>query len=616
MAAAVHLEMIEASDPGDRRKRLSELMVRLRSRQWAGFAVGSALALLVIGPGMGLGAWVNLDQTVLPSVAVPNSLFGLGPEIPRRALFNVVPALFAPIGLSAFVSKCIVVALFGAAVAGIVRWTSDCRTWVSLGCGALYVMSPFVVTRLGVGHLGLVWAMAVLPHALRTWLAPNGRLAATYQFALLAALGGHLAGSAVLLCLPGVVVARGWRRGFPTAAVIGAAQAVWAVPGWAIVSAAGFEQPSSVDFPTRIGGVWAPLRLVAGEGYFNPGAAAAALPPWLSALVGLSLLSAAALGAWSLWSRGSRSVWWGAFTIAAAGFFVSCITLVGWGRSVWSWVTDSGVLNMWREGQRAFLLPWIFVCVGVAFGVEWWATRVSWADLGVGVIPLCLALLLAGPNVWGVGGRLDDVDLPDGWEVARDHIHADPGTTLILPADQYRHQPWADNRVSHQLFGSYVGGDLVVSSDAGSARGGGEIDPRMNAMWTVLLRWGFDPDGELSVFLNAAGIKWVVALDDTDSMSLEPLLDDRGLLLDLDRPGVRLFRTKGVTLAAGRGVPVNAEEIWPGFILLDSDIAAFVARSGAGALRWRLRASPAHAVDRGATCARLRVETIGWRTLA
>jgi hypothetical protein len=252
---------------------------------------------------------------------------------------------------------------------------------------------------------------------------------------------------------------------------------------------------------------------------------------------------------------------------------------------------------MWREGQRAFLLAWIFVCVLAAFGAESLAQRARWADLAVALVPLCLGLVLLGPNVLGVGGRLDEVKLPQGWEAAREAILADPGTTLILPADQYRRQAWAGDRVSHQLFGSYIGGDLVVSSDAGSARGGGEIDPRMEATWTALLRWGFDPDGELHVFLGAAGIKWVVALDDSDSMSLEPLRDDSGLTILVDEPGVTLYRTDGVTLAAGRGIDIDAREIWPGFIRLDSDSAAFVARSGAGG--WLRGLSSGHVAPPG-----------------
>lgn len=568
----------------ERASRTSSTLDALRSCpvHRIGFGVGVILALLVIGPGFGLGAWVNLDQTVLPKMAVPNSLFGLGPELPRRALFTTIPALFSFMGAAALVMKIIVVALFGFAVAGICRWLERCHMLVALGAGALYVLSPFVITRLSIGHLGLIWAAAYLPHALKAWLDPSVRWPKVFLYAVLLSLGGQLAGSVVIIVVPAVLIARGFRRGAVPMMLILFAQLSWAMSGWGISTASGFSQPNSVDFPTRVSGWLAPLRVVAGEGYFHTTASPTPYSARLSALIGLLILVLCLVGVITRAKAIPSRLVWALVWVVAIGMLMTMATTNSVGQEIFEKVTSNRYANLWREGQRTFLPAWMVLCLGLGVGAQRLGERVRAFDLVGWAVPLSIAFIAVGPNVWGAQGMLDNFVVPAGWSTARSAIHADPGSTLVVPSDQYISVPWANNRTSHQLFGSYVGGDLISSSDAGSANGGGEIDDRMEVMWSAMLKWGFQPEGQLTDILKPMGVKWVVRLKTDSGMSFVPLDDDENLTTIVETSQLTLFRVEGVTLAAGHGHKIDAREVWPGVIIADSERAAFLARSGAG----------------------------------
>ena len=395
---------------------MSSILDRLRS--WPvhriGFGLGVILALLVIGPGFGMGAWVNLDQTVLPKMAVPNSLFGVGPELPRRALFTTIPALFSFMGAAALVMKIIVVALFGFAVAGICRWLERCHALAAFGAGVLYILSPFVITRLAIGHLGLIWAAAFLPHALKAWLDPSVRWPKVFLYGVLLSLGGQLAGGAVILIAPAIVIRRGMRHGLIPMVLVLSAQASWAASGWAISTASGFRQPNSFDFPTRLKGWLAPFRVIAGEGYFHTTASPTPLALPASVAVGLAIFGLSTVGFCSVGRRVPRGYLLALGWVVAVGMSVALLTTSAAGRDLFETITSNRFLNLWREGQRAFLPAWLVICIAVGFGVDRLSSKARSTDLLVVSIPLCLGLVLGSPNVWGVQGRLDEFAVPSG----------------------------------------------------------------------------------------------------------------------------------------------------------------------------------------------------------
>lgn len=578
-----------------RAQRILDAAAHLSTVQWAA-VVGVVAALAVIGPGLGPGAWVNLDHSTLPRLAAPNSLFGLGPDVPRRAPVTAVASLFAGLGLSALVLKLATVALFGLAAAGCARWCGRAGRVATLGASALYVLGPFLVNRLVVGHFGVVWAAALLPHAMKVWVDPTTRWSRAFRWAVLLGIGGHLAGTAVLVVLPAVWIVRGLRSGASTIAWVLAGQAVWVVPGAAVTAASHFSQPGAVDFATTIQGWLGPLRLFGGEGFFQTDAGGRVLPsPWPlvigTMIVGLALLGGLVL-ATGRRAPQRRLVAWS--VAAALGLFITLASTVPGVRGWWNDASVHMPLNMWREGDRAFLVPWMFCCPLIAIGAQRLSQWLRDGYLVALVVPAVMALVLAGPNLWGAEGRLDNVAIPKGWDAARAAILRDPGTTLVVPPSQYLRTPWAGNRKSHQLFGNYVGGDLVASSDAGSIRGGSEVDPRMDRMFAAIVRWGFQPAGELAPYLRASGIKWVVALDLPGANLYVPLDNEKALRPVIQTPGIRLYRVSDVGLAATARALVSAREVWPGLIHVDTSGPVFVARSAAGGwLRGTMAATPA-----------------------
>src|SRR5438045_2907295 len=108
---------------------------------------------------------------------VPRGMWGLGPELPRRVpLWGPIAWTSSILGGELVMKTMMVVAIIGAA-AGAFRLATHhldrCTPTTALGAAALYATGPFLLTRLAVGQLTVVWAMALLPWALPDLLAPS-----------------------------------------------------------------------------------------------------------------------------------------------------------------------------------------------------------------------------------------------------------------------------------------------------------------------------------------------------------------------------------------------------------------------------------------------------------
>lgn len=560
---------------------------------------GLAVAIVVCGPGLRRGAWINIDHTLLPSTAAPNSLWGVGVELPRRAPFTTFAALGADAHISDVLAKVVVLALFAAAGAGVVRlaafWgeltgSRSTDRLLAVGAAVLYVTSPLVLTRLSVGHIGWLWALGLVPHALCTWLDPERPVAASFLWAAAVGLGGHLAGGAALLCLPVVLAALGPRRSAPRFLAIMAGQLVWVMPGWAIQRATSFGQPGGVDFPTRVSWPWAPLRLVVGQGFFQTQARVDTPDGAIGLTIAAVVLVAAAGGWWAL--RPRRRVW-AVLAAVAPGTALALVSTTPSGLRWWSSMSSTLPLNLWREGQRAFLVPWLFLCVGVVWGISALVRRWPLVEWSIAAVPVVLAASLVAPNLWGIHGVLNAEPIPQGWIESRDAIARDPGTLLVLPPEEYSVVSWAGSRRSHMLFPSFVGGDAIVSTDAGSPNGGSQADMRMDRVLSAVLRAGFDHTVLLGELLRPIGVKWVALLQAPGNEIYSDLSADPNLERVIVKPRLQLFRVRDAAVAVGPDGALDAEEVWPGLVLVHSNDAVTVSRSGSGGwMRGTVSGSP------------------------
>ena len=118
---------------------------------------------------------------------MPQGVWGLGPELPRRLPFMVPLAWLSSVVDGTVVAKALLVAVFAVAFVGAQRLVADRAVPTRVASGLLYAASPFLLTRVATGYLGVALMMAVLPWVLPRLSAPSGSIRRTLLAA--AALG-------------------------------------------------------------------------------------------------------------------------------------------------------------------------------------------------------------------------------------------------------------------------------------------------------------------------------------------------------------------------------------------------------------------------------------------
>ncbi|MCB1028503.1 MAG: hypothetical protein KDB24_12165 [Microthrixaceae bacterium] len=522
---------------------------------WVAGAVGAAL---VIGPGLNGRAWINLDQSVLPHLPLPTVLTGVGPDVPRRGAFTALGALASPWGGSAWVMKLVVIVLLAAATAGMARRLSSVGRLPALGAGLLYAFGPFLMGRLAVGHLGLLWAAAVLPWALPSLLDSARSPARAFRWSLLLAVGGYLSGTIVLALMPVLILAgrtagslgervRGW-------AVVVAAQALWLVPGTAVAAAVGFNQPGGQGFRVSLSGLGAPARLLIGEGYFQVEAGSVPLPGAWGVVLGVAIGVLAAIGLVANRRRSPEpdeastisrvACGWAGAVALAIGLLVPLSGLFEGTAELWADISAVQPFNLAREPHRLFLVAWLVLVPGVAWGAQWLGRRVEALEPLAQVLALAMALVLVAPQVWGMDGQLRGVELPEAWAEVRNRVRSDPGTVATAPQWSYAFYEVGDVRRSYNPWPDYLGVDTVISNDAGKGPTS-ESDPRMDTIGPALDAYRDGRRSSLVPALREAGIRWLVVPAVVQGRLFPSLGTQRGLEPVVEDPAVSLYRVTG-----------------------------------------------------------------------
>ncbi len=546
-------------------------------QRWLPWAAGAVGAVVVIGPGLNRGAWINLDQTVLPHLPIPTVLLGVGPDVPRRGAFTLLGALGSPWGASALVMKLLVVVLLAAATAGMARRLASLGPVTALGAGLLYAFGPFLMGRLAVGHFGLLWAAAILPWALPALARAAASPARAFLWALLAAAGGYLSGTIVLAIVPVLMVVGAapgdpstWWARLKGASAIVAAQALWLVPGTAVAAAVGFTQPGGDGFRLALSGWAAPARLLIGEGYFQTEAGSVPLPGEWGAVVGLIVGVLAVTGlivqmrtgvahnapANDVIDRVARG-WSGALALAI-GLLLPLSGLFDGTARLWATISEVQPFNLAREPHRLFLIAWLVLVPGVAWGARSIGDR--WAGLQplAAVTPLALALVLVAPQAWGMDGQLRGIELPAAWAEVRAAVRADPGTATTAPVDNYAFWAVGDARRSYNPWPDYLGVDTVISSDSNKGPTS-EVDPRMDAIGPALAAYRDGRSVALVSELRRAGVRWLVVPPVVGGPTYPDLGSQPGLEAVVVDPSVQLYRV------TGGSEPGRATSPWPGW---------------------------------------------------
>ena len=510
---------------------------------------GVLAGVAVIGPALRPGSLLSLDLVVTPRIPVPPGVWGLGPELPRRVPYGVVLAWLSTVATGPLAAKAFLLAAVAVAFVGATRLAADAPALARLGAGLVYALSPFLLTRIGAGHLGVVAAHAVLPWALPVLLRPTERVPRTFLWAVALACTGFAGGLlAVALVVAGVVADRG-RRWATVLGTAVAAQAPWLIPG-IVVAIAGTGIADSSRFATRADGVFGWLAVPAGHGFWRA-----------SSQVGDTGAGAAVLGAvllgLALAGRSRLPAAWGAraSAVAGIGLALALASAVPGVRDLYSSVTSTALGAAVRESHRWLPLFLVWMAPAAALGAARLGGRVVLAA------PAACAVALAAPGLWGVDGRLEPVQFPDGWREAAREVRARPGPVLALPWHQYLDVSFADGRRVLNPLPDYLGGDVLTSSDPElTARRQREADPRESHVFGVLDR--IAAGDTVADDLVDLGVRWVVLLHEVDWEPLRPLRGDPGLRRVLADGSIELFEVRAwrgpAVTAAGRAIPVRS----------------------------------------------------------
>ncbi len=573
------------------------------------WGVPTAVALLLLGPALRPGLLVNLDLILTPHLDTPSGFWGLGPELPRRLPLWVPISWLSSIIPATFSGKVLMLVLLVLTWVGMMRLTArladhtvtgEVRRWVLHSAGALYALSPFVLTRVAVGHFNVTLPHAVLPWVLPVLLRPGRRLSSTFLAAFALGLAGHFGGSvAIVVVAVGVVsgfVAGERDRWWQALVVAVAAQSAWLVPGLVVSATNDVQMAGGAAFPTDAASMPGLLRLSAGGGFWNTYYQVAGRGTLL-AIAGLVLLVFAIVG-----TRAIATPWRGPLlAIGFIGWFVAAASAIPGLDGVWVWTNDHLLGGVWREGHRLLTLHLVWLAPAASLGaLRLYRACIAkpaavWFAGPAAIAPLAIAVALALPGVWGIGGQLHADAEPDSWSEARATIDDDPGTVLALPWYQYFNLSISGGRVRRVLnpLPLYLGGDVVASSDNGLQEGVKETgDPREPTAAAIV---GELRDGApIAEQLGDLGVRWVVLLKTVHLEDYVTLADDPGLRPVIDADDLALYEVVdwpgSARTASGRAVGVST---FGQAVATADDASAFTwSRAGSGGWRRGLDAVP------------------------
>ncbi|WP_156996397.1 hypothetical protein [Knoellia aerolata] len=478
------------------------------------------VAVVILGPALGRGVVLAYDMVWSPDARLTPFATGIGTPAPRAVPSDALAWLAGLVLTPALAQKFMLVAVLVVASTGVVallRHVVPDAGPVACSLAALAgVWNPFVSEHLVVGQWTVLLGYALLPWALRaahrSVLGGEGR----HELVLVlgaAGLGGvntvllvAAGGCAVLLAALATDVRRSAASLVLASVTVAAVSAVWALPALAAgagVSSGGVSAfTPTADTPL---GVWG--SLVSGGGFWNAAAHPVQRDVPLVALTA-GLLSVAAFVGFGVALRRTRHGLLMAPVIVGVG--VVALSVLPFTGGVWAWlVTDVPGGGALRDSHK-FLAAWVVATsVGVGVMVDGVRRRADSALAGVvSVVVLGLVVLLSSHIAWGVGGRLDAVQVPQGYRTAAADLTALPrGEVGLLPWNQYRRYEWNASRISLTLAPRIVG-QRVLFDDSLPLRSGvvdGE-DPRAAAV-SQRISEGIAPVDAV----RAAGVRYVAA---------------------------------------------------------------------------------------------------------
>ncbi len=511
-------------------------MRRARARDVPVVLWALALALLILGPGLGPGYLLVRDMVWVPDLALRSGFLGLGSGLPRAVPSDALVAILDQVVPGMVLQKVMLVAALAAGGVGATRLLdAGAGLVVRLVVVTVYGWNALVAERLLMGAWPVLVGYAVLPWLLvagRRWRT-EGRLPRSLLVLVPIGCLSASAGLATAVALLAATAGRG--RTLRAVLLASAANAPWWVAGLLHASSATSDSAAAEVFALRgEGSVPGPLAALTLGGIWNTAVHPDSRTGVLGWLALVAFVGLAAVGWRSWWRR----------TAARDRATLLVCWAIGWGIAVLTWLAPDAVgwvsehvpgAGVVRDGARALVLcaPLLVVLVGEGVRVlarlapPVTAARVL---LAAGAVLLPVALL---PDLgFGVSGRLQPAHYPAAYDEARDLLEGSRGDVLVMPLTSYRAPEWNHRHLVLDPVGRYLTPDYVASDVLvvdGVALSG--EDPRVDEAVRAL---ALPTPDERSAALARLGIGSVVADptapgDQPPDLTGEQLLDTADL---------------------------------------------------------------------------------------
>ncbi len=564
--------------------------VRELRRTTEGMLVGLAVGLAVVLPWTRPGYLMLLDWVSGPHATLNPGVYGLSGSsldaMPFRVATQGLRALLGP-ATTAWVLLLAFFPVMAGGVAHLVRG-SRWRTWPA---ALAAVLNPFVVERVGAGHVAFLLGCSLLP-----WLAASAEGArregrwfsarSAGWYALAIAISPHAAWLGALVLVAGALLPRPRPRDLVrTVLVVLAAACVYtyaAVLWLTGTHTIAVTQADLEAYATRTGpgGIW--VTVLSLHGYWRGGDG---VPRTTLGLLGpvvlVVVLALVALGlSRAVRLRPALGLPWAALTLLALPL---AIGVDGPLDTAYRLALDHVPLfAAMREQEKWLALAMIGYAVGLGYAVEGLRERslvrgrtapygsppprrVGTRIAACAAVAAALLPLTSAPSAfWGLGGRVATSAYPSSWYTADELLGDGDEGILFLPWHGYQPMPFTDGRTVATVGGAFFRRPVLASdavelpglrTDSTSARaayadrlvasagGGRPLGPQLAPLgvrWVVLARGEED---ERYAWLDDAGMTEVASAPELRVWDAGPAIDPR------------LSRTSPTSWAVAAGPP-------------------------------------------------------------
>jgi hypothetical protein len=501
-------------------------------------AVGLALGLLALGPGLARGFLLSYDMVFVPEPPFSSALLGLSGGPARAVPSDAAITVAARVVPAEVLQKLILLLIFTTACAGAAAllsagWrASRGRAAPLLAClvsGVFYAWNPFVAERLLIGQWALLLGYAGLPWVLREVCTGPVRIRPGRLVLLMlpAAIGGFAALVVTGLAAVPASLARGNRaeRSRRLAIVIAALALLslpWLIPSLLVpvhadptgadLFAARADTPAGrLGSLVMLSGIWNAQTVP--RGYGGAGSFF-----WL-------FVVACALACYVVVARRQRG-WPGLGLAALLGLGIAAIGVTPATRAM---LHD--LIAVWpgfavlRDGQQFVAALGLLEAIGLGAGTAILLSRAKPrpiqtttsrpgrhqaepAAAALAVLAMLAPVVLLPGLAFGLAGRLRPVQYPADWLAARQIIDgsAQRGSALLLPWAAYRRYPWDNGEAVYDPWNKLLSRE-VISND------GLEVGTKTLAQESaasIRLNPVVSASGPLTEGLRAAGVRYVI----------------------------------------------------------------------------------------------------------